>query len=350
MGEGHQMDINERPESPPLTLEVARRGGLARAARLTAERRSEIASRAAEARWGAIPFAPNVGDIKIGDRVLSCAVLENGTRLINQTTLLSSLGRGRAARKGPDGERRAPFLAAANLQPYISDELRALDQPLRYRTPTGQRPFGYRAEILPLVCEVYFDADAAGKLTRMQEPVARAAGILYRGIARVGMTALIDEATGYQNVRAKFELQAILEAYVQAELMPWVKKFPDEFFREIYRLHGWDYRPGTSRRTPYVGKLVNKYVYEQLPPGVLEQLQLMNPRNENGNRARKHHQHLTADTGNPHLDKQISTVTTLMRISDNLAQFETLFERAFPPAQPRLPLVVDLDFADRAAA
>ena len=338
----HQMDIHETPESPPL-VNAASRGGKARAAKLTPERRREIAEQAAEARWGAIPFAPNVGDLKIGDRLLSCAVLEDGTRLINQTTLLSALGRGKAARKGADGHRRAPFLAAANLQEFISDELRKMDQPIRYRTPTGQRPFGYHAEMLPLVCEVYADADAANKLNRMQEPVARAARILYRGIARVGMAALVDEATGYQNVRARFELQAILEAYVQSELMPWVKRFPDEFFREIYRLHGWEYRPGTSKRTPYAGRLINKYIYEQLPPGVLEQLQVVNPRTEGGHRARKHHQHLTADTGNPHLDKQISTVTTLMRISDNLPQFELLFERAFPPAQPRLPLIIDLE-------
>jgi hypothetical protein len=348
MNEGTQMDIHETPESPRLTSEAARRGGQARAAKLTPERRREIASQAAEARWGVIPFAPNVGDIKIGDRLLSCAVLEDGTRLINQTTLLSSLGRGRAARKGADGERRAPFLAAANLQPFISDDLRAMDQPIRYRTPTGQRPFGYQADMLPLVCEVYADADAADVLTRMQIPVARAARLLYRGIARVGMAALVDEATGYQDVRARFELQAILAAYVQSELMPWVKRFPDDFFREIYRLHGWEYRPGTSKRTPYAGKLVNKYIYEQLPPGVLEQLQMVNPRTDRGHRARKHHQHLTADTGNPHLDKQISTVTTLMRISENLHQFETLFERAFPPIQPRLPLVIDLELPEAA--
>jgi len=339
------MDISETPDAPRLSREAAQRGGRARAAALTPERRREIAERAAEARWGVIPFAPNVGDIKIGDRLLSCAVLETGVRLINQTTLLSSLGRGKAARKGPDGERRAPFLAAKNLQPFISDELRAMDTPIRYKTPTGQRPFGYQADMLPLVCETYMDAEDAGKLNRTQIPIARAARILYRGIARVGMAALVDEATGYQEVRARHELQAILSAYVQAELQPWVKAFPDEFFREIYRLHGWEYKPGTSKRTPYTGRLINKYVYEQLPAGVLEELQRLNPRNVNGNRSRRHHQHLTADTGNTHLDKQISTVTTLLRISKDLPEFEVLFERAFPPIQPRLPLILELEMS-----
>jgi hypothetical protein len=88
---------------------------------------------------------------------------------------------------------------------------------------------------------------------------------------------------------------------------------------------------------------VNKYVHEQLPEGVLEELQRLNPTNPSGYRSHKHHQHLTADTGNLQLDRQISTVTTLMRIARDKSDFEDLFERAFPPAQMRLPLVVDVD-------
>ncbi len=70
------------------------------------------------------------------------------------------------------------------------------------------------------------------------------------------------------------------------------------------------------------------------------------PRTPQGYRRHKHHQYLTAETGNTHLDRQISTVTTLMRISDDKHHFEQLFDRAFPPAQPQLPLIVELDGAD----
>ena len=126
-------------------------------------------------------------------------------------------------------------------------------------------------------------------------------------------------------------------------LQRWTKQFPDEFFREIYRIQGWEFKPGTSKRTPYVGKLINKYIYEQLPPGVLDELRELNPRTERGWRRHKHHQYLSADTGNSHLDRQISTVTTLMRIADHKCHFEELFDRAFPPAQPKLPLIVELE-------
>ncbi|HEX4100053.1 MAG TPA: P63C domain-containing protein, partial [Pseudonocardiaceae bacterium] len=174
--------------------------------------------------------------------------------------------------------------------------------------------------------------------------------ILIRGLARVGIVALVDEATGYQEVRARHELQKILEAYVQAEFRPWVRKFPDDFFRQIYRLQGWEFRPGTSKRTPHVGKLIKHYIYEQLPDGVLEELERMNPANDKGHRPRKHHQHLTDSTGNTHLDRQISTVTTLMRIARDRLEFEDLFDRAFPPPQAKLPLVIDVPEEGRTGA
>jgi hypothetical protein len=328
-----------------LAKRGASRGGNRRAAVLSSEERSDIARNAAVARWGqSVAAATHVGTIQIGDREIMCAVLEDGTRVVSQSTLLTALGRSRRAKHAAGGA----VLFAGNLQPFVSPELDAtLRDTIAYTIPTGGKAVGYQAALLPSVCEVYLDAKSAGKLLASQEPAASAAEILLRGLARVGVTALIDEATGYQEVRARDELQRILDAYVQAELRPWMRTFPNEFFREIYRLQGWEYKPGTSHRTPYVGKLVNKYVYEQLPPGVLEELRRVNPKNINGHRPRKFHQHLTADTGSLHLDRQISTVTTLMRIADNKQQFETLFERAFPPVAPRLPFSLDeLDVID----
>jgi hypothetical protein len=90
-----------------------------------------------------------------------------------------------------------------------------------------------------------------------------------------------------------------------------------------------------------VGKLIKHYIYEQLPSGVLEELERVNPKNDKGNRPRKHHQHLTSSTGNIHLDKQITGVMTLMRAARNRREFDELFERVFPPAQMKLPLEID---------
>lgn len=329
--------------------DAASKGGQARAKAMTAEERTLSARRAAEARWGhTVLDATHAGQIVVGDRSIDCAVLEDETRVLSQSTVLVALGRvpdksRRGSGRNPTGDKRAPFLSAANLQPYVSPEVRRLDQPVVYRLPgSGNRMVGYDARILPRVCAIYDDASHDGVLVPKQHATAQAARILLRGLAETGIVGLVDEATGYQDVRARDALQKILETYVTAEFRKWVSTFPDEFFEQIYRLQGWTYHPESAKRTPYVGKLINQYIYDQLPPGVREELTVKNPRNEKGNRSRKHHQHLTADTGLPHLDKQIATVTTLMRIAHNKPDFEDMFERAFPPPQLRLPLVIEV--------
>src|SRR5205814_2050988 len=174
------------------------------------------------------------------------------------------------------------------------------------------------------------EARAQGKLAPTQDHIAKMCEILTRGLARVGIVALVDEATRFQEYRAKDELAKILEAYISKELLPWTKRFHDEFFRQIYRLHGWEFKPGTAKRPMYIGKLINKYIYDQLPPGVLDELKQKNPTNEAGRRKHKHHQFLTEETGDVHLDRQITAVTTIMKISDDRAQFEANFDKAFP--------------------
>lgn len=76
---------------------------------------------------------------------------------------------------------------------------------------------------------------------------------------------------------AKDALMKILEAYVNKALLPWTERFPSSFFKQIYRLHGWQFREGRTRGPRIVGKLINRLVYEQLPPGVLQELRQRNP-------------------------------------------------------------------------
>lgn len=326
----------------------ASKGGRARAAKLSREERQEIARHAAQKRWGVgLPRVTHPGDLKIGDMILQCAVIEGGTRLFTQRGIFVALGRHKNPSRGQASiDNRPGFLSASNLEPFISDELRRSWVPIPFHSQGGYKgnmAFGYRAEILPLICEVFVDARDAGKLHKGQLHIAEKCKILMRGFSRVGIIALVDEATGYQEERAKDELIKILEAYVIPELQRWTKKFPDEFFKQMYRILDWEYKPGTAKRSPYVGKLINKYIYEQLPPGVMTELRRLNPVTESGYRRHKHFQFLTANTGNEHLDKQISAVMMLMRISDNRGEFERNFERAFEKEQTRLPLTIDVN-------
>jgi len=45
----------------------------------------------------------------------------------------------------------------------------------------------------------------------------------------------------------------------------------------------------------------------------------------------RHHQFLTEDIGNPHLEKHLARMIALMKASPNLGMFKRLFARVFPP-------------------
>src|SRR5437879_3431429 len=74
-------------------------GGKARAKKLSAEERREIAKVAADARWSNRPDqlhwpkATHEGPLKIGDATIECAVLQDGTRVINQRSFLKAIKR-----------------------------------------------------------------------------------------------------------------------------------------------------------------------------------------------------------------------------------------------------------------
>ncbi|HEX6640990.1 MAG TPA: P63C domain-containing protein, partial [Thermoanaerobaculia bacterium] len=257
-------DVTSRPTTNQS------KGGVERAKSLSSKDRREIARSGALARWGgSLPRAINEGSLVIGKTEIKAAVLSTGKRLISQESFLGALGRSRPTAgtgSGQMGEggtgNLPPFLAAANLKPFISDELLESTTPIMFIPKNGGRAFGFDALLLPKVCEVYLKLNDAGATLPPQRHIVKAAYTLMRGLAHVGIIALVDEATGYQEARAKDELIKILEQYISPELLPWVRKFPEEFFREIYRIHGWEYKPGTTKRTPQVGKLINKYVYE----------------------------------------------------------------------------------------
>jgi P63C domain len=323
-------DTTGTSQDPQVT---GRQGGLARASRLPAEARSEIARKAAQKRWGTVVVpAGFTGDLNIGDLTLACAVIDDGTRVtrvINQGTMLQALGR--ASR--PKGGDAGTILFAANLQPFISDELaETLKKPITYITPAGGRALGYPAEILPAICEVYLEArgQKPSPLRRSQIPAADAAEILIRGLARTGIIALVDEVTGYQEVRAKNDLAKILEAYVDKELQPWVRTFPTDYYREMFRLRGLEFPHSTVRRPQYFGSLTNDIVYKRLAPGVLEELKRVQDRSASGRPKHKLFQRLTENVGYPKLREHLGSVVTLMKLSRDWDDFRDKLDQIHP--------------------
>ena len=73
--------------------------------------------------------------------------------------------------------------------------------------------------------------------------MAVAADMLMRSFAKVGIIALVDEATGYQDKREKDALQELLSIYLTEEKLKWAKTFPDEFYKHLFRLRGSNITP-----------------------------------------------------------------------------------------------------------
>lgn len=91
------------------------------------------------------------------------------------------------------------FIDANNIQPFISQELKGVLNPIDYIDKNEKVSTGYDATILPQMCKMYLDARQAKALKSQQLPLARASEILLLGLSNIGIIALVDEATGYQH-------------------------------------------------------------------------------------------------------------------------------------------------------
>lgn len=291
-----------------------------------------------------LPYRQYQGTINIAGKELACAVLSDGTRVLTAKAVFDAFDRPRRGKSV--AKQRAvnmpSFVDANNLKPF-TDKIFGCEPEsnikVLFTSKNGKAIYtGYKAETLPLLCNVYLQARDAEVLTDSQKPQAVIADALMRSLAVVGITALIDEATGYQYEREQDELQKILSAYISKEFLPWSKRFPDEFYSEICRLKRWENHG--YHRPAIIGKITNEIVYEQLPEGVLEELRSKTPKSiSSGNRTKRFHQSLTQETGIPHLDRHITSLIVLMKACDTWNEFEKLFKKAFG-------LDVQLDFDD----
>ena len=183
--------------------------GNARAKSLSPERRAEIARKARQmlAGEGDVPTADYEGDFPLGGDPISCAVLQNGTRIITQVRFLRALGRSRSPKAGTGVlstvDELPFFLQAEALRPFISDDLMQSTTPIFYRTKAGGKSVGYDARLLPMVAEVYlrfrdFELKQHEEIPSRYERMIWAADILIRALANIGIIALVDEATRFQ--------------------------------------------------------------------------------------------------------------------------------------------------------
>jgi len=273
------------------------------------------------------------GTLNIGDSELNCFVSGDGERYISGRSMTTAIGmKGR-------GQGMARISTNSTLKPFMNNALvMAIENPVEITGKTPKPVHGYRAEILADLCDALLEARKAGALkTEQEERYGHFAETLVRGFARLGIVALVDEATGYQDVRENKALQKILDKFLKDEARAWSKTFPDEFWEKLVKIKGYENYLALNRPS-FVGHWVNDIVYSRLAPGLKAKLKEVNPRKNSGNRANKHHQHLTEDFGLPELNDHIKKVMVLMDASSSKAEFEKLLDKSLPKYDDTLPL------------
>lgn len=311
------------------------KGGYARAEKLTSEERREIAKMGAEARWSKDVAIATHGSpdhpLRIGNIEIPCFVLSDGRRVLHQRGMVGALGMSRGGSSKGGGDRLLHFVSGNAIKPFISDELQGVTTiPIRFKTPNGQIAYGYEAQILADICDAVLEARGSGNLQKQQMHIAERCEILVRGFARVGIIALVDEATGYQQFRAKDALAKILEAFIAKELQPWVKTFPDDYYKELFRLRGLRFPKDTVQRPQYFGYLTNDIIYKRLAPGVLEELKRVSPKDKHGKTKSRLFQKLTDNIGYPKLREHMASVVTIMKLSNDYTDFIMKLDQIHP--------------------
>ena len=279
------------------------------------------------------------GTLNLGENKLPCYVLEDGTRVLSGRKMQEIL---KVVDGNISGTKLPQFLSNSILKPFIFSNKDAAHFDPIICFKGKQRINGYEATVLTDICEAILRARRSGvKMTERQQIVANQCEILLSSFAKIGIIALIDEATGYQNEREHFELRKILSAYISEEILKWQLTFTDDFYREVYRLWGLPFIPKYIKNKPsFIGKLTTKYIYDLLPDGVVDKIKEKTGKTDKGNWKYKWHQSLTPEIGREHLKKQIIEVTTLMSISKSKSEFNELFERKYNAK----PIQLELEF------
>lgn len=261
--------------------------------------------------------ATHKGTLAIGGIEAPCHVLEDRRRVVTQRGFLDLVGMTKGS-AGGDGDRLTSFTRGKRLNPFVTKDLTlGINEIIRFTVAAGSPvAYGYEATTLVDFCRAVLAAYEAGVLQGQQVPIARRCLTLVLAFSKVGIVALIDEATGFQEVRESDELRAIAEFFTTKHPTDWQKRFDDDFYRPLCAMHGLPFVPKKGGQ-PYkrLAQVTNELIYDRLAPGVRELIRSRNPRGRSGRREYKHHQFLSRDIG----------IVSFNRVMTKVVEYLTVF-------------------------
>ncbi len=335
--------MKELKNDPPLALDVPFEDALGSFIQTNPDELDEVMDGNSQID---MPRATHQGQMRIHNLELECYVLEDGRRVFHKRGMAKALGL-----KSEGGNAFLKTIGGKGLGSALPAGLQnRIQSPINFKPLTQDIAHGYEADVLVDVAKAIIAAERHGKLNKQQQNLVAQAQIIVNAFAKVGVVALIDEATGYQQIRDPQALRYLVQQYIEEEKQQWAKQFPDEFYDELNRLYGskrlTQRANGTvvQNRPQHFATFTRKHVYFPMENGVvLEELDRLNPK-VNGNRRARLHQHLTKEYGIEKLKRQVQEVMTLMAVSDSLPQFKRFFQKRFPQKGDALPLFDEVDF------
>lgn len=280
---------------------------------------SEAESRAA------LPRSLCRGTLPFGE--VECHVLENGERIISSRGFVVAFASDQGGSKNANSERQIARI--------LKDSDAFKVDPRVEFVANGGKHLGYPAELLVDVCDSYIDGLIDGTLHPKQIPLAHRARQIQRAFAKLGIIALVDEVTGFQEQREKNALQLKLNAFLLDDPAEWERMFKPEFYTLLSKLYRVKFPSG--KRPAFFGWFTRKFVYAPvLDVEVANELDVRNPEPRHGS---NHHQHLTPNA-RVLLARQIDVVMVLMKQSEDFADFQNRYNVQFCGGALQLSLKV----------
>ncbi|MGJ8524286.1 hypothetical protein R84981_003011 [Carnimonas sp. R-84981] len=304
-------------------------GGIARAKSLSPARKSEIAKKAAMARWGKLPQALKRGNFKDDFGIdVDCYVIddENRTAVISQRGMAAALGlsvRGNAFLRFANSKMLAPFLGA--------EVKEKIEKPLKFQwTTTGAEALtitvnGYDVTLLIDICKSVVKAHEANALSVRQLQAATQASAIINGSAKLGIQHLVYKLTGYD--ATKEQTVAAFKMFVRREAREYEREFPEQLYDEWYRLYNIT-RPVRNRPWKFKHLTVDQ-VYWPLARSNGRVYQLTQAQKDRSTERNKRLHQFLSDVGVKALRQQVGQLLGIARISKNQEEYELFFKKLF---------------------
>jgi hypothetical protein len=288
-----------------------------------------------------VPAATHWGKLAVGDVTLPVYRLDNGARVFSLKGVVVGL-------IGTEGGQLSEYLKVQALRGFLPSDLRPAEDgsiPALFQFDTGgsgnfKYAVGFPVERFMDLCAAYslalqehLNEGSEFTLTTRQIAIAKKAIAFERACAKVGIIALVDEATGYQSEREADALQMKLQLFLSEQMRKWEPTFPDELWIEFGRLTKWS--GPVHSRPKYWGKLVMELIYDYLDPDVAKWLKENKPKPQKG---KNYHQWLNEQYGLRMLLQHIWMVIGMAASSQSMQELKERLAHRFGRVPVQLTL------------